>query len=64
MAPEYAMHGLYSIKSDVFNFGILLLEITTGKRNNGMVESDETEGLLSTVSFTHSSPLCARQSYI
>ncbi|PRQ23789.1 putative protein kinase RLK-Pelle-DLSV family [Rosa chinensis] len=33
MAPEYAMEGLYSIKSDVFSFGILLLEIVTGRRN-------------------------------
>ncbi|KAG5234760.1 cysteine-rich receptor protein [Salix suchowensis] len=35
MAPEYAMEGLYSIKSDVFSFGVLLLEIITGKRNSG-----------------------------
>ncbi|KAM2579624.1 hypothetical protein TB2_005023 [Malus domestica] len=33
MAPEYAMRGLYSIKSDVFSFGVLLLEIITGKKN-------------------------------
>ncbi|XP_021819754.1 cysteine-rich receptor-like protein kinase 25 isoform X2 [Prunus avium] len=33
MAPEYAMEGLYSVKSDVFSFGILLLEIITGRRN-------------------------------
>jgi len=26
MAPEYAMEGLYSIKSDVFSFGVLLLD--------------------------------------
>ncbi|XP_062087510.1 cysteine-rich receptor-like protein kinase 10 isoform X2 [Humulus lupulus] len=35
MAPEYAMEGLYSVKSDVFSFGVLLLEIITGKRNAG-----------------------------
>ncbi|XP_061984229.1 cysteine-rich receptor-like protein kinase 25 [Populus nigra] len=35
MAPEYAMEGLYSIKSDVFSFGVLLLEIITGKKNSG-----------------------------
>lgn len=33
MAPEYAMEGLYSVKSDVFSFGILLLEIITGRKN-------------------------------
>ncbi|KAL6207074.1 hypothetical protein ACLB2K_024319 [Fragaria x ananassa] len=32
MAPEYAMEGLYSIKSDVFSFGILLLEIISGRK--------------------------------
>ncbi|RXI07546.1 hypothetical protein DVH24_005319 [Malus domestica] len=33
MTPKYAMGGFYSIKSDVFSFGILLLEIVTGGRN-------------------------------
>ncbi|KAK1426227.1 hypothetical protein QVD17_14896 [Tagetes erecta] len=34
MSPEYAMQGLFSIKSDVFSFGILLLEIISGRKNN------------------------------
>ncbi|KAK3431863.1 hypothetical protein EUGRSUZ_E03718 [Eucalyptus grandis] len=33
MAPEYAMEGLYSTKSDVFSLGVLVLEIITGERN-------------------------------
>ncbi|KAJ8534443.1 hypothetical protein K7X08_016171 [Anisodus acutangulus] len=33
MAPEYALYGLFSVKSDVFSFGLLLLEIVTGKKN-------------------------------
>ncbi|XP_075668669.1 G-type lectin S-receptor-like serine/threonine-protein kinase At4g27290 [Castanea sativa] len=35
MAPEYAIDGLFSVKSDVFSFGILLLEIICGKKNRG-----------------------------
>ncbi|XP_024027466.1 G-type lectin S-receptor-like serine/threonine-protein kinase At4g27290 isoform X1 [Morus notabilis] len=35
MAPEYAFDGLFSIKSDVFSFGILVLEIISGKRSRG-----------------------------
>ena len=34
MSPEYAMEGLYSTKSDVFSYGVLILEIISGKRNN------------------------------
>ncbi|CAH9081463.1 unnamed protein product [Cuscuta epithymum] len=33
MSPEYAMEGLFSIKSDVFSFGVLMLEIVCGKKN-------------------------------
>ncbi|XP_058730928.1 G-type lectin S-receptor-like serine/threonine-protein kinase RKS1 isoform X2 [Vicia villosa] len=33
MAPEYAMEGRYSTKSDVFSYGVLLLEIVAGQRN-------------------------------
>ncbi|XP_035542136.1 G-type lectin S-receptor-like serine/threonine-protein kinase At1g11300 [Juglans regia] len=40
MSPEYAMEGLYSIKSDVFSFGVLLLEIVSGKKNTGFYNSE------------------------
>jgi serine/threonine protein kinase len=34
MAPEYAMHGHFSIKSDVFSFGALVLEMVFGQKNS------------------------------
>ncbi|KAJ4763581.1 Serine/threonine-protein kinase [Rhynchospora pubera] len=35
MSPEYAMGGKMSVKSDVYSFGVILLEILSGRRNNG-----------------------------
>ncbi|CAO1941743.1 unnamed protein product [Urochloa humidicola] len=49
MAPEYAMRGHYSTKSDVFSFGVLMLEIVAGRRNGGSYESDQYDHLLSLV---------------
>ncbi|XP_054815610.1 probable leucine-rich repeat receptor-like serine/threonine-protein kinase At3g14840 isoform X2 [Prosopis cineraria] len=34
MAPEYAMHGHLSDKTDVYSFGIVALEIVSGRSNN------------------------------
>ncbi|KAM3394224.1 G-type lectin S-receptor-like serine/threonine-protein kinase [Capsicum galapagoense] len=47
MSPEYAMGGLFSEKSDVYSFGVLLLEIVSGKRNNGFYEHERHLNLLS-----------------
>ncbi|KAJ9671843.1 hypothetical protein PVL29_025507 [Vitis rotundifolia] len=46
MSPEYATEGLYSTKSDVFSFGVLVLEIVTGKRNRGFFHPDHGYNLL------------------
>ncbi|XP_037456395.1 probable receptor-like serine/threonine-protein kinase At5g57670 [Triticum dicoccoides] len=32
LAPEYFMHGIVDEKTDIFAFGVLLLEIVTGRR--------------------------------
>ncbi|XP_030491515.2 G-type lectin S-receptor-like serine/threonine-protein kinase At1g61480 isoform X2 [Cannabis sativa] len=34
MSPEYAMGGIFSEKSDVFSFGMMVLEIISGKKNS------------------------------
>ncbi|KAI3909862.1 hypothetical protein MKW92_048517 [Papaver armeniacum] len=49
MAPEYVLHGHFSVKSDVFSFGILVLEIVSGKRNNSFQKTDIAPDLLSYV---------------
>ncbi|KAM0951473.1 putative protein kinase RLK-Pelle-DLSV family [Dioscorea sansibarensis] len=33
MAPEYTLDGVFSVKSDVFSFGVLILEIISGQKN-------------------------------
>ncbi|XP_039169846.1 putative receptor-like protein kinase At4g00960 [Eucalyptus grandis] len=45
MSPEYAMHGEFSVKSGVYSFGILLLEIICGKKNNFYPQLDRGEYL-------------------
>ncbi|XP_009345308.2 G-type lectin S-receptor-like serine/threonine-protein kinase B120 [Pyrus x bretschneideri] len=46
MSPEYAMGGLFSKKSDVFSFGVILLEIISGKKNIAFFEADDPLNLL------------------
>nr|XP_043629509.1 G-type lectin S-receptor-like serine/threonine-protein kinase At4g27290 [Erigeron canadensis] len=46
MAPEYAGDGIFSIKSDVFSFGVLVLEIVSGKRNRGFFHKDHSNNLI------------------
>ena len=50
MSPEYAVHGLFSTKSDVFSFGVIMLEIISGRRNTTFVNLDHSLNLLGYVS--------------
>lgn len=50
MSPEYAMDGVFSTKSDVFSFGVLVLEIVSGKKNRGFYHTELDLNLLRYVS--------------
>ncbi|CAN1319144.1 G-type lectin S-receptor-like serine/threonine-protein kinase RKS1 [Linum perenne] len=49
MSPEYAIFGRFSVKSDVFSFGVILLEAVTGKKINGFSQEDPSSNLISRV---------------
>ncbi|KAM7484813.1 hypothetical protein LguiA_000822 [Lonicera macranthoides] len=46
MSPEYAVDGIFSVKSDVFSFGVLVLEIVSGMKNRGFIHQDHHHNLL------------------
>ncbi|XP_056172027.1 cysteine-rich receptor-like protein kinase 26 [Syzygium oleosum] len=46
MAPKYVIHGTFSVKSDVFSFGGLVLEIVSSQRNTIYHMGDDTEALI------------------
>ncbi|KAF8689299.1 hypothetical protein HU200_042095 [Digitaria exilis] len=49
MAPEYAMRGNYSVKSDAFSFGVMVLEIVSGRKNKDSSDSRRSEDILTLV---------------
>ena len=40
MSPEYAVDGMFSMKSDVYSFSVLVLETVTGKKNRGFYDDE------------------------
>ncbi|PON62141.1 Serine/threonine protein kinase [Trema orientale] len=46
MSPEYAVHGVFSTKSDIFSFGVILLEIVSGRKNSTFEEPNSSLNLL------------------
>ena len=51
MAPEYAMRGYLTDKADVYSFGIVVLEIVSGKSNTNYRPKEEFVYLLDWVNF-------------
>ncbi|KAJ1283884.1 hypothetical protein BS78_03G161200 [Paspalum vaginatum] len=49
MAPEYIVHGHLTEKADVFSYGVLVLEIVTGKRCSSSNGSHTGQALLTKV---------------
>ncbi|XP_022139896.1 G-type lectin S-receptor-like serine/threonine-protein kinase At4g27290 isoform X2 [Momordica charantia] len=46
MSPEYVLDGCFSLKSDIFSFGVILLEIISGMKNRGFFHPDHQLNLL------------------
>ncbi|KAI3675484.1 hypothetical protein L1987_85074 [Smallanthus sonchifolius] len=46
MAPEYAGDGIFSIKTDVYSFGVIVLEIVCGEKNRGFVHKEHCNNLI------------------
>ncbi|KAL4597845.1 hypothetical protein ACB092_11G017700 [Castanea dentata] len=47
MAPEYARTRQFSVKSDIFSFGVLILEIVSGQKITCLHNGEDREYLLS-----------------
>ncbi|KAJ8532411.1 hypothetical protein K7X08_012334 [Anisodus acutangulus] len=46
MSPEYAVDGKYSVKSDVFSIGVIILEIVSGRKNRKFHHLEHHHNLL------------------
>ncbi|PRQ28559.1 putative protein kinase RLK-Pelle-DLSV family [Rosa chinensis] len=47
MAPEYVLHGHFSVKSHVYSFGVVVLEMVSGQKNNCFRQGEDVKHLLS-----------------
>lgn len=50
VAPEYAMTGHLLVKSDVYSYGVVLLELLTGRKPVEMSQPSGQENLVTWVS--------------
>ncbi|XP_042517869.1 cysteine-rich receptor-like protein kinase 2 isoform X1 [Macadamia integrifolia] len=49
MAPEYVVHGQLTEKADVYSYGVLILEVLTGRKNTTSMSSTVGHYLMSQV---------------
>jgi serine/threonine protein kinase len=52
-APEYAIHGTLSEKVDTYSYGIVVLEIISGRKSNDMKLEANAQYLLEWVTLVH-----------
>ncbi|XP_061992112.1 cysteine-rich receptor-like protein kinase 2 isoform X2 [Rosa rugosa] len=52
MAPEYLAHGQLTEKADVYSFGVLIMEIITGRQNNRSKSAEYSDSLV-TITWRH-----------
>jgi hypothetical protein len=64
MALEYLRHGLVSQKVDVFSFGVVLLEIVSGRENFELVLPEEEKYLIDWVSLCSLSTNVCSETYL
>ncbi|KAK2369713.1 G-type lectin S-receptor serine/threonine-protein kinase [Trifolium repens] len=43
ISPEFAIRGFFSVKSDVFSFGVIILETISGKKNRDYCDYDDLD---------------------
>ncbi|KAL5063206.1 hypothetical protein RYX36_024943 [Vicia faba] len=46
MPPEYAVYGSFSVKSDVFSFGVIVLEIISGRKSREFFNPEHNLNLI------------------
>lgn len=52
MAPEYLAHGQLTEKADIYSFGVVLLEMATGRPNNSGLTVDNLDSIVTLVSLS------------
>lgn len=58
MSPEYALDGYFSVKSDTYSFGVILLEVVSGLKMSSAHLKVDCSNLIAYVSIAQRSNFC------